>query len=464
MVKRLLYSQSARLLVGLVLISCGVLIVLGGSVYGFHCCDTPYMMFNIRTPERGPVAMLTFRLAHLWCECFGYSFESLGWLRSICSLVTFGIGCGWMAVRTRRYLLSAAVFFVVCLLGEFCQAHYFNWDTGVFPWFVINAIIALEYVRRPSRCKVILMGIFLALLVMARFPAAVCSIIDFILVIYMHTRISDEKKHCLIWDILSGITAFIITVIGLMIAMCGSVSGFIGTLVPDNFINGHFSLISYYYRLQLFGPVIATWGATMILVAGAWFASVSHCRMWKKVLVVLISYIICVNICSLANTDGETPSYGLGQALMLVAVCTAYYQHRRDNNAWSYNTSLVVIMAYAVSAAIGSDSIAWRLLGLPVLPLAAAYIDYDSRAVRVAFKILVAELSVMGLCHSASTYRDISHGRYVKVDSLPAVGIQYATPDDMAWIGWAADARECNDLLKQNDIKVAYMGGFPMMG
>lgn len=448
---------------GLVLIIAAVIIVSGGSVYGFHCCDTPYMMFNIRTPERGPVAMLTFRLAHSWCERFGYSFESLGWLRSVSNIITFGIGCVWMAVRTRRYLLSSVLFFVICMLGEFCQAHYFNWDTGVFPWFVINAVVALEYVRRPSRFKVLLMGIFVGLLVMARVPAALCAVIDFILVIYMHRKAADNISRLMV-DLMSGIAAFIVTVICLMIAICGSVGGFISTLVADNFINGHFSIISYYYRLKLFGPVLATWGAALILAGGAWYAAVSDGRVWKALAVVLLSYIICVNICSVADTDGETPSYGFGQAIMLIAVFTAYYQHRFNKNAGYCNTSLVVIVAYAVSAAVGSDSIAWRLLGLPMLPLAAAFIDFNSSRVNRAFKIIMAELAVMGLYYNADMLHAISSGGYVKVDSLPAVGMQYATPDDMTWIEWAVDGKACNDVLKRHDINVGYMGGYPMMG
>ncbi len=461
MIKRLYQSPVARLIAGLLLIIAATAIVLAGSVYGFNCYDSPYMLFNVRCPDRGPVAMLTFKIAHGWCEQFGFSFESLGWLRSVGNLITFGLGAAWLAVTTRRYLFSSIVFFLTCLLGEICLAHYFNWDTAVFMWYVINAIAALEYIKRPSVSRVMLMGILSAVIFMARMPTILCGVIDFCLVIYVDSRMLRRNIKKTSLDLGVGVLAFIITVVGLMVVMCGSVSSYFDTLVPENFINGHFNIVNSFYRLRLFIPVIATWGGTLLLVAGAWWAATRETARWKKAVIVVCTYILCACIISVADTDGETPAYGLGQALFLITLYISYRQHR---DSGYYKISLLVILLYAAVAVVGSDSMVWRLLALPMLPLALAMVDFTSRAVRATIKILMIELTVMSLYIAATPFYMMARGKYVKIDSLPSIGLQYATPDDMTWVGWAVDAKDYNDRLKSHGVNVGYMGGYAVIG
>ncbi|MDE6484090.1 MAG: hypothetical protein K2L14_01680 [Duncaniella sp.] len=463
MLRRIFSSPLTRLIVGFVFVLAGIAIVMGGSVYGINYADSPYMLFNVRNPERGPVAMLTFVLAHKWCDIFGLSIGSLCWLRSLCNIMTFGIGCIWFAFITHRYLRASALFLVLCGLGEFCIAHYFNWDIAVYPWYVINAVLALEYLRRPSWIKLVLMGALVGLITLARVPAILCAVIDVVVVIYVWYRAEGTPLR-LTCEIAVGVFSAIAVALGVIMLMCHSVGEYIESFVPENLINGHFDLDSLYFRLGLFIPVTAAWGGTLALIGGAYFAKVSRSRLWIKILVLFLTYNICWNTARLVDMAALTVAvFGIGQ--MLFAAATVCIWMRTDSDKIKF--ALLVIMAYAFSALLGSDTPAEKFLGLPMLPLVMAYLDYKDVNIRSIVNILMLELAIMGIYRQGYIFYNISKGDksiYVKCDELPNVGTQYIPKEDMVWLEWAIDGVDAKKQLLLNNFKVGYMGGYSMMG
>ncbi len=458
MIDRLFLSPRVRLIAGLILIAAGIVIVMCGTVYGMHLSDSPYMFFSARDPQHAPVAMLTFWLGNKWCDVFGFTVESLCRFRGLCNILTFGAGCIWLAAVTRRYFMAAFLFFVLCGLGEFCVAHYFNWDVAVYPWFVVNAIIAVQYIRRPSWGGIVLMGVFTAVITVARIPAITCALIDSVVVIYTGCRNRYGWRNIFI-RVLTGIGIFAVTVILLAVMMCGSPAAYIQSFVPENFINGHFELSFLYYRLRYFIPVTVMWGGVIVLISGSYVAAVTNIGKVSKAIVFVLSYIICWNCIRLVETGGETVAvYGLGQMLFIAAILVAWRRH--ESPIGSDNLCLATLVLFACAAVIGSDTLPERLLALPMLPLAIGFIDLRNTAVSRTFKVLMTALALMGVYHQAyimySIHKQVN-SPYLKSDTFSSIGTQYVLKDDWYFHDWALEMQKVDKELKENGYNVGYV-------
>lgn len=201
--------------------------------------DECYMALCCRYYTDQPMAMLTFYVGWLWMQLFGDQVISLRLLATLCYFLATFFPVYYFYRRTRNLNWAVFIASVVLVVIECTQIKFYGWDAGVYVYESALLTLCMFYIDNPSKKKGILMGMVLALMVLARVPSGVLGIPAVLWCAVAGARRRGYNAAWIWGIVLRGMVTFVVTAVLVMCVMKGSPIAYLQSWVPDNIITGH---------------------------------------------------------------------------------------------------------------------------------------------------------------------------------------------------------------------------------
>lgn len=350
--------------------------------------DECYQALNIRSYEISPLAMLTFYIGSLWCGLFGDTLISLRELMLTQMLFSIFLGCGYFYCKTRDLLITSFLFMTMSLLSVFSTLFIFGWDIGAYPFIVMSLLSVLNYVKEASLKSVVLVGVFCALMVLSKITTIAILPILLAIIIWRANKVSCVKISGVIMrDSLVGVASFLVTALIVIAVMCG-VENYIEAWNPENIITGHDANLLIISLFKLFPNVFKMWLFVGLLALLSILISRMKRRIFKYSLLSLAFVVSCIFLRYAGLNSGL--AQGLFLVLLFYLPALKVIRHEVIDVPVSF---LMIVCAFSLMSAVGSDGAFEKPLVIPMIPIIATTVyKYRNGMLKWIF-ILVAALS-----------------------------------------------------------------------
>lgn len=338
--------------------------------------DESYMALCCRYYREQPLAMLTFFAGRVAMVLFGDHIIVLRGLASASMLGAALIPCCFFYRRTRNLLWTLFIL-AVCMIAIRCTRNeFYSWDSApavLYGWLLT---IMVSYIGSPRRIKTLLAAAVLALVVLARVPAALVAVPACVaIVLAVESRLKKSameklKSIGLCLCVFVAVTAVTVTV------MSGSPAAYIHSWVPENIINGH--------KMDdvLHGP--GHWNFTIwtaAYICGSYFlfrymfvaVAVVRCINRRSRLVAGLALVLALTCYNVVYDQWVVyPLYVVALGLLLYAPCHNFVERhiRRGSDMERVDPLVVVaVVAFALVPVVGSDHVLVRFIFYYSIPL-----------------------------------------------------------------------------------------------
>lgn len=337
--------------------------------YSISGADECYQALCCRDYGNSPLAMFSFYIGHLWCSLFGESILNLRILMVVCYLLSIGVGCLYLYLKSRKTILASVIYMMLAVGSWHSGMNIYNWDTGTYLWLALLLIGMLRYADKPSLVNLIVVGIFSGVVVMSRITLlVVLPVILIEIIVVNHKRIM--KIFC---DSLIGLMAFLLTVLILVIVMKGSIEAYVSSWNTDNIISGHTTFATYLWRFKMIlNPVITAY-FPLVSAALATFVLLMSKRNGVMIICVSVGAIFAITTAVSRLIFISTIEFIAGffhplfwALLLLIPLYNSVHPDRRVKIPV---LKLCLVFAIACIPIIGSDSTIERLMVIQTIPL-----------------------------------------------------------------------------------------------
>lgn len=402
--------------------------------------DEGYQALCVADYRHSPLAMLIFYIGHVWTEVFGDSFLSLRRLSCLEGYVAIIMGCAYYWWRTKR-LVPSLWLFVLCAVGAALDRHsIYNWDVGAFMFYTLSCVAMLEYVRRPTVMKAVIVGVTTVFVILARVQLLVLLPL-FSAGILLYGRDSIWQRASRLSGFLAGAMISFLVVTTLM---CGSVSEYVGAFAPENIITGHGPKdIDRWLDIlkNNFCDRSIRWAVTLVSISVGWWLTVST-RHRRLNVVIGVGLLVLTGFAQgTVATVRAYCQFGMEVAmgglmlflLLLLPVYNVCHTIRINLPRWSFG----VLWIWFCVPAFGSDYWFVRYGAFYLLPLGVAVISplvsYYGHLHRLVTNVLIGAL--IGFS-SALVGRFYAAGSHVTntMDEFPRLNGLYSSHD--SYLNW----------------------------
>lgn len=335
---------------------------IGVLFYNLYYCydfieDASYMAMCVRDYRNSPLALLIFYVGHLWCDIFGFSLLSLRILAKLGYLFAISIGSIYLYKRTRDYFWTSCCFLLSCLLANVNIVGFYNWDSGAFPLETLTVASYFFYIAKPSIKRILLAGIITGLLISARIPMVMMTVLACIMIILVNINVENAIKRILT-EGLAGILSCLGTILIVWLMILGSVHGIQNAFSPDNIISNHGVNALDIYKWRFLG--------SFPYVCVAWLGGVTcyalSCQEkltlpWKGLyclIGVLIGWSIAFVKMTACNGD-DNPTFGLSFPYAIIPGLIIPFAVLKIKATSKAGVNAIVIIATLFIMGIGSD-------------------------------------------------------------------------------------------------------------
>lgn len=336
--------------------------------------DECYMALSCRNYSEQPIAMLSFYAGWLGLKVFGDQVITLRLMATVSYFIAVLIPCVYFYrntgnMRWTLFLAVACMFFVRAR-----EMNHYGWDSA--PAVLESALLAMcvGYVGNPSVKKACWVGGILGALVLARFPAGIMALPVCLAAMAWGVKRAGRSRRIFLLSSILGAVVMCVVMLMLIVAMQGSVEGYLNCWKPENIITGHglkdlqrgfgdqavydcgFIVERYRDHIPLFISIL------LLLLLDR------KSRLVPGVL--MIVYFVYTKI---VNRDLIViPHYFVPLALLLFPVChnlVAKYIRRSGSFVRMDKVVVALVIAFAFVPAIGSDRFMVRLVFFYSLPI-----------------------------------------------------------------------------------------------
>lgn len=212
--------------------------------------DEFYQALCCRDYQNAPLGMLTFYIGHLWSDLWGESIFNLRVLSAIMVLLPVMITSWWFYRRTRRGVLSLVVLSLTVAGSALFTDRDYDWNTASFLFPTLLALAMLSWMdRRPVMGWVT--GCLLALSVATRVTNLALLPCVVLIMAVCRGRLSEG-----LWrGLLKLVVSMVVTYLGVVLLVYGSVDAYLAAFNSDNIISGHTGagiyIRSFFYLIGL---------------------------------------------------------------------------------------------------------------------------------------------------------------------------------------------------------------------
>lgn len=390
------YSQSkSRSIVCLSLILCGIIFpVLSLNIGMIPWHDEFYQILCIHDYKNVPFAALTMFTGNIWMRVTGMD-SVLGFriLAYICYTIAIGLSCHYLYRQTGRMLYASAAFFCLQLCNAIYVATSYEWDTLSTLNLTISCIFALKYQSDKSVKSLVGFGVFSACAVFSRIPNISVIIIALILIFINRCDAKTKAMHLASYILSVAFTSLI-----LILVIWGSIQAYIESWNPDNIISNHSNFISL-----LLGQAISQLPVNIryLLMWVGCFATVYYIVKVSKsaktralclfgLLAVLVSVIVLVRF---TTTDTHKFNIEIFYFSVFIIPLISIYKKQDIRQAVIYS---LILFAFAMVTYGGTDAGLHKILSVPLIPLALAFLfRFRSDALKYFYMLLGAMTVVL---------------------------------------------------------------------
>jgi len=262
-----------RLFLALLLATAGPVFMFWLMHHGINYQDEPYMMLNAAEYAHTPLAPLSTWMGHLWSMVFGYNLLNLRILSAIYISLSMALPCILLYRRTRCADISLALFGIGCAWLALVPSKSFlwGWDSLSTLMLVNASCLCISYLHRPTISKAVLLGLCMALAVMARVPNV--AGVGVVLAVLIHSAPQGQKLRFPLTFLMPFCAAIIIC----LLVIYGSISGYIDAM-SENMISGHGVdyLLAGYARTAMALVLFSCYVGAILMIAvmlPTWFAA-----------------------------------------------------------------------------------------------------------------------------------------------------------------------------------------------
>ena len=376
--------------------------------HGVNYQDEPYQMLNALEWRSAPLAPLSAWLGHMWADTFGFTLLSMRALAAACALLSAAAASALYGLRSRCPLYAVGLFGVTTILMALSPwlSYLYGWDAQSSLCLTLLAIALLRHLQAPGVLTAAAVGIMLAAAALARVPNAVAIVPALALLAW-------PRGRRMAWAVTAVLTACAVALAAIC-AMYGSPAAYAAAL-RDNVITGH----SLAQLLRGYGA----WLSDFASVGALTVAVLAACRMISRGVASRMAWLLVALAGALAGTVTMGHLTEPGHVVHAAAiVCLAILLCRSVSVA-----SALVIAAVALVASAGSDMGLVKMLCVPLLPLAMAYVPQQrSRAATLALVAVTAMCAVAELTLQADHAFEDRGFRHttVTLTSTPLAGVR----------------------------------------
>ena len=335
--------------------------------------DEYYMYLCCRDYGEQPVAMLTFYVGWLVMRLFGDQIITMRLLMCFSVFVGVGVPCWycWRRTRSIRWVLFIASCVLVAT-RSMCYEFY-GWDMGpvMFVGPLITLIVSL-YDRLTMR-RVIGVGIFAALTILARVPTAVIDVPVCFIALWIATKGMPSRGRCFRRYAGMGILSFLGTFLLGVIVMKGSLSAYIASWRPENLITGHGlrDIVTYFWGNVKFDTRVIWVGNWVAKYAWASVGLLMFFSRRSRIVpgILCLGYLIWRKL--MIPNCMYVPQISFDLAIILFPIlynCKARALGEKMHLAVD-GRKIWTIVIFVLVMAIGSDRVMMRLIWFYMLPL-----------------------------------------------------------------------------------------------
>ncbi|MCM1356493.1 MAG: hypothetical protein NC212_08835 [Staphylococcus sp.] len=358
--------------------------------------DEEYQILCISDYLNMPLAPLTMYIGHIWTLLTDsdtvLSYRILAYL---CNCLSIAIPC----VYLYRHVKSPCIVALVFLTLQLCMSLYglfsFEWDTTAHLFLSLGATVAVSYLNRPTKQKIIISGLLASLAIFSRLPdIAVLPVVMILIAVSRRDLCSFATDLCLFLLSSAASSAIIILMIW------GSPSLFLEAWSADNYITGHSSLYDVMFmqvweRYPISLRYFFMWGGVFSAI---YFLNVTDAIIPKlrKLFIAFITLLIIAMLLVIRVTRAEITSYPIEVFLFTLALVVATAIHHHGDIRKSALFSLT-LLGFALVSYVGSDCGLSKMLCMPLMPLALApLLKSHSKSINDFYVMLTV---VVALCY-----------------------------------------------------------------
>ena len=332
--------------------------------------DEEYQLMCIADYRSTPLAALTMYIGHLWSIIVGNdNIMSFRYLAYICNALSILLPCCYFYSRTHQSLAATVIFFILQLCMSLFGLFSYEWDTTTHLFLTVCCLIAVSYLDRPTVAKISLLAVFSSCAIFARIPNA--AILPVALILISVSRRTVRRIAC---DFTVYMIVALCTSAVLIFLIWGDFQSFIASWSSDNYITGHSSLtdvlfLQVWTRYPISLRYFYMWGG--VFAAICYLNKIIITRFWKYTIIVIISFSIIALWLVVRVTSDDTNSYMIDLFYFSTALIPAIAIYRHSEIRQSVLLCLTLI-AFALVSYVGSDCGLYKILCMPLIPIALA--------------------------------------------------------------------------------------------
>ncbi len=401
--------------------------------------DEPYQILNCMDYKNAPLSPLSAWIGGIYGELVDWRWIGFRYFAIACTAILTFISTLWMYLQTRN-IITTIIVGVFSLMSATIFASYFKfygWDNLTILLTGICLLVLIEYIRRPSIIKIVIMSVIVALSTMCRIPNIVLMPIIAIVLLCWHRSDNGITSK---FSSRLGITVVFLTlslglVIGIISLLYGSPIEWLSYL-RENPIDDHniaTMLYSLYNRAIWVLIYTASFGISYFIIAKT--KNFTYVNIGACIIVIMWMVYLLARL-------------GLGThivffAIFILCIITILWNgHKARQKEIIFIGVCIFVMT--IVPCIGSNTSFFKALTIPIFPIVLGILySFASRSIK-AFAICVM-ISVV-----------LSANRIIKRGTHPFDGTEKATEliDDGRLAGMRTNIEEFKLINSvQRDIK-----------
>lgn len=386
-------TRIAVLLPALTVIS-GLIIPILTIHLGFYPWkDEEYQIMCIADYQSTPLSAFTMYLGHLWRILTGCdTILSFRWLAYICNSLSIALPCSYFYRKSRNMTDTAVIFLILQLAISLFGLFSYEWDTTTHLFLTICCLISVGYLDKPTLWRISLLAIFSACAIFSRIPNVALLPVVMILIC-----VSRKGFRLMAADLLCYLAVLLASSAIIIMLIWGGIDNFVHAWSPENYITGHGSFTDVLFmqvwtRYPISLRYFFMWGG--VFAAVCYFRLIDINRLWRYAALGVITFSIIALWLVIRVTSDDTNSYPIDIFYFSVAMIPAIAMYKHSGIRHSVLLALT-LLAYALVSYVGSDCGLYKILCMPLMPIALAeLLKYRSRSVKEFYVIIATAIVI----------------------------------------------------------------------
>lgn len=336
--------------------------------------DEFYQALCCRDYRNAPLGMLGFYIGHLWCSLVGDSIMNLRLLSAIMVLSPVAVTSWWYYRRTRRGVMSLALFTVAVVGSALFTDRDYDWNTAAFLFPTLLAVTMIEWMSKRPRLGWIV-GALIALSVATRIT--MLALLPCVLAIMYICR--DRLTEGL-WSALVKVAiSMAVTFLAVVMLIYGNPADYIAAFNHDNIITGHTGVSVYLHSFVYWiGPVLITALPSLVIcLVAPYLYRLKVGRKW--LLWLILGFVVIMSVTTMKLYAAYTMLIGgfltIGAIYYgawftwLLAVPVRNSLGKPVTGITTDKLIMLVVWMFPLVFCVGSDVYLLRIYVMPFIPL-----------------------------------------------------------------------------------------------